>query len=225
MVLKGFMLSSLLLRHRLMATLLLSFCMAVSAECIPARQETKPLGPSDLELVISGPHEDFPDRPPQEFHPRKFKMTLINHSSRLVVFGPNAPDAIPGYETSDWRVTDPNGELVPLRPLYICRAGTPRFFPARHIDDASLFVIDPGGSRDLGDVDISMWFKLTEPGEYKIYREFSFSPPRLSQVVTAGGFKFPAQYDASAMSQKKRQMLRDAVGFTIKSNVWTLVIK
>lgn len=219
------MLFSFLLRHQLTATLLLLFSLAVSAARVPVCQETHTTYSGDLELVISGPREDFPDRPPHEFHPRKFKMTLINHLSRPVVFGPNAPDAIPGYETSDWRVTDPSGKFVPYRPLYICRVGTPRFFPAGRITDENLYVINPGESRDLGDVDISMWFKLSEPGEYTIYREFSFSPPRLSQVTTADGTKFPAQYDASAMSPKKRQMLRDAIAFTIKSNVWTLVIK
>jgi hypothetical protein len=218
------MLSSLLLRQRLIAPSLLLFCLAVSAERVPARQETKPREPADLELVISGPRGDFPDRPPREFHPRKFKMTLINHSSRPMVFGPNTPGAIAGYETSDWRVTDPSGKLVPLRPVYICRVGTPLRFPTLTVTDKNLFVIGPGESRDLGEVDISMWFKLSEPGEYKIYREFSFSPPRLAQI-TIGGMKYPAEYDASAMSPEKRQMLRDAVGFTAKSNVWTLVIK
>ncbi len=218
------MLSSLLLRQRLMATSALLFCSAVSAERVPARQEMKALEPADLELVISGPREGVPDGAPMGFHPRKFKMTLINHSSRPVVFGPNALGAVPNYETTDWRVTDHNGKPVPLRPVYICKVGTPRFFPAEHLTDESLYVVNPGESRDLGDVDISMWFKLSESGEYKIYREFSFTPPRLSPV-TIGGLTIPVPYDVSAMSPEKRQMLRDAIGFTIKSNVWTLVIK
>jgi hypothetical protein len=224
MVLEGLMRSSLLLRHRLMATLLLLFCSAVSAACVPARQAPKPLEPGDLELVISGPRKDFADRPTQRFHPRKFKVTLINHSSRPIVFGPNAPRVIPEYPTSDWRVTDPSGKLVPYRPLYICRAGALTRVSTLPMTDANLFVISAGESRELDDLDISMWFQLTEPGEYKIYREFSFSPPRLTQVIV-GGMKYPAQYDASAMSPEKRQLLLDAIGFSVKSNVWTLVIK
>jgi hypothetical protein len=218
------MLSSLLWCHRLMATLLLLFFLTLSAANVSARQETKPLEPADLELVISGPHEDFPDRPPLGFHPRKFKMTLINHSSRPVVYGPNAPGGIVSYESPDWRVTGPDGKIVPLRPIYICRVGAPVRFPTLTMTDKNLFVVGPNESRDLGEVDISMWFKLSEPGEYKIYREFSFSPPRLAQI-TIGGMKYPAEYDASAMSPEKQQMLRDAAGFTVKSNVWTLVIK
>ena len=218
------MLSSLLLCHRLLATSLLFFLMTASAERISAQQETKPLEPADLELVISGPREDFPDRPPREYHARMFKVTLINHSSRPVVFGPNALEAIRSYETTDWRVMDASGNPVPYRTLFICRVGSVRVFQARPLTDADLFVIPAGGSRELADLDISMWFKLSERGEYKIYREFSFTPPRLSQV-TIGGMKYPAQYDASAMSPEKRQMLRYAIGFTIKSNVWSLVIK
>lgn len=221
------MLSSLFLRHRLMATSLFLFLLAACASRVLAHQGTKNLAPApaDLELVISGPREDFPDRPPQEFHPRKFKMTLVNHSSHSVVYGPNAPEAIVRYESPDWRVTDPDGKLVPLRPIYICKVGALVRFPTLVMSDKDLFVVGPGESRDLGEVDISMWFKLSEPGEYKIYREFAYSPPRLSQVTTADGPKFAAQYDASAMSPEKRQLLRYAAGFTVKSNVWTLVIK
>ena len=218
------MLSSILLRHRLLATSLLCFFLAVSAVRISAKQEMKSPEPADLELVISGPREDFPDRPSQPFHPRKFKVTLINHSSRPIVFGPNAPRVIPGYPTSDWRVTDPSGKVVPFRPLYICRVGALTRVSTLPLTDANLFIIHPGERRDLDDLDISMWFELTEPGEYKIYREFSFSPPRLTQVDVAG-MKYPAQYDASALTPQKRQMLRDATGFSIKSNLWTLVIK
>jgi hypothetical protein len=218
------MFSSLLLRQRLMATSVLLFFVATAPARVAARQESKPPEPADLELVISGPSEDFPDRPSQPFHPRKFKVTLINHSSRAVVYGPNAPEAIVRYELPDWRVTDPDGKLVPLRPIYICRVGAPARFPTLTMTDKNLFVIGPGESRDLGEVDISMWFKLSEPGEYKIYREFAYSPPRLSQI-TIGGVKYPAQYDVSGMNPEKRQMLRDASGFTVKSNVWTLVIK
>jgi hypothetical protein len=208
------MLSSLLLRQRLIAPSLLLFCMAVSAERVPARQETKPLAldPADLELVISGPKEDFPDRPPREYHARMFKVTLINHSSRPIVFGPNALEAIRRYETTDWRVMDASGNPVPYRTLFICRVSSVRVFQARPLTDADLFVIPAGGSRELADLDISMWFKLSEPGEYKIYHEFSFSPPRLAQIII-GGMKYPAQYDASAMSPEKRQQLRDAIGF------------
>jgi len=218
------MLTSLLLRQRLMATSALLVFIAVSAQRVPARQEMKALEPADLELVISGPHEGTPDGPPLGFHPRKFRVTLVNHSSRPVVFGPNAVGAVPNYETTDWRVTDPKGTLVPLRPVYICKVGTPRFFPAERLTDESLSVISPGESRDLGDVDISMWFRLSEPGEYKIYREFSFSPPRLTPA-TIGGLNIPSPYDVSAMSPERIQLLRDAVGFIVKSNVWTLVIK
>ncbi|HEY6386302.1 MAG TPA: hypothetical protein VIX91_11530 [Candidatus Acidoferrum sp.] len=218
------MISSALLRRRLMATSLLFFVMTVSAERISAQQKTKPLEPADLELVISGPLEDFPDRPPREYHARMFKVALLNHSSRPVVFGPNALEAIRSYETTDWRVMDASGNPVPYRTLFICRVSSVRVFQARPLTDADLFVIPAGASRELADLNISMWFKLSEPGEYKIYREFSFSPPRLSQV-TIGGMKYPSQYDASAMSPEKRQILSDAIGFTIRSNVWTLVIK
>jgi hypothetical protein len=216
--------SSLLLRQRLIATSALLFFLAVSALRVPARREIRALESMDTELVISGPREGLPEGPSLGFHPRKFKMTLVNHASRPIVFGPNALGTIPSVETTDWRVTDPNGKLVPMRPVYICRVGTPRLFPATRLTDESVYVLNPGESRDLGDVDISMWFKLSEPGEYKIYREFSFTPPRLSQV-TIGGSNIRSPYDVSAMSPEKRQMLRDAVGFTVKSNVWTLVIK
>jgi hypothetical protein len=218
------MLSSVLFRQRLMAALLLPFLLAVSGERLPARQNANPPRQADLELVISGPREASPDLPPREFHPSKFKMTLINHSSHPVVYGPNAPEAIVRYESPDWRVTDPDGKLLPLRPLYICKVGGPVRLPTLVLTDKNLFVIGLGESRDLGEVDISMWFKFSEPGEYKIYREFVYSPPRLSQV-TIGGMKYTAQYDASAMSPAKRQLLRDATGFTVRSNVWTLVIK
>jgi hypothetical protein len=220
------MLSSLFLRHRLMATSLFLFLLAACASRVPAHQETKNLAasPADLELIISGPREDVPDPPPREFHPRKFKMMLVNHSSHSVVYGPNAPEAVLRYESPDWRVTDPDGKPVPLRPLYICKVGALARFPTLAMTDENLFVIGPGESRDLGEVDISMWFKLSEPGEYKIYRGFAYSPPRLSQI-TNGGVKYPAQYDVSAMSPEKRQILRTAVGFNVKSNVWTLVIK
>ena len=40
----------------------------------------------------------------------------------------------------------------------------------------------------------------------------------------AGGTKFVGAFDVSAMSPEKFQMLREAVGFTVRSNVWTLVI-
>jgi len=73
------MFSSLLLRQRLMATSVLLFFVATAPARVAARQEPKPPEPADLELVISGPSEDFPDRPSQPFHPRKFKVTLINH--------------------------------------------------------------------------------------------------------------------------------------------------
>jgi hypothetical protein len=218
------MLSASLLRQRLIATSGLLFFLVVSAERVPARQEIRALESTDIELVISGPREGVPEGLSLGFHPRKFKMTLVNHASRPIVFGPNALETIPSVETTDWRVTDPNGKLVPVRPVYICRVGTPRFFPATHLTDESLYVVNPGENRDLGDVDISMWFKLSEPGEYKIYREFSFTPPRPSQV-TIDGSNIRSAYDVSAMSPEKRQMLRDAVGFTVKSNVWTLVIK
>ncbi len=219
------MLFLLLLRQRLMTISLLLLFLAVSTQRVSARQEVKALEPGDLELVISGPRTDSPNRGPLEFHPRRFKATLINHSSRSVVYGPNSPAAVIPYTMTDWRVSDAKGKPVPIREMYICRVGAPTRLPIRAISDENLFLVGPGESRDLGENDLSAWFELSEPGEYKIYREFSFSPPRLSQVTIAGGFKFPAQYDVSAMSPEKRQKLRDATGFTLKSNVWTLVIK
>jgi hypothetical protein len=209
-----------------MATMLLLLCLTSSATRVSARQAPKPLAldTADLELVISGPREGVPDKGLLAFHQRKFKMTLINHSSRPVVYGPNALGPVPSYETTDWRVTDPAGKLVPIRPVYICRTGTSFRFPSIAVTDEDLHVINPGESREIGEMDISMWFKLSEPGEYKIYREFSFSPPRLLQA-TVGGLTMPSTYDVSAMSPEKRQMLRDATGFTVRSNVWTLVIK
>ncbi len=218
--------SSLLLRHRLMATMLLLFSLATSAARVPSRQEPKPLAldATELELVISGPREGVPDKGPLTFHPRKFKMTLINHSSRPVVVGPNASEKNFSYDTTDWRATDPDGKPVPVRPSYRCSVSGAGFSQAVRLTDASVSVLNPGKSRDIGEIDISMWFKLSEPGEYKLYREFTFSPPRLSQV-TVGGLTMPPPYDVSAMSLEKREMLRDATGFTVRSNVWTLVIK
>jgi hypothetical protein len=209
-----------------MATMLLFFCLATSAARVAARQEPKPLAldAADLELVISGPREGVPDKGPLGFHPRKFKMTLINHSSRPVVVGPNAGEKNFSYDTTDWRATDPDGKPVPVRPSYRCSIGGTGLMRAVRLTDESLAVIEPGESRDIGEIDISMWFKLSEPGEYKIYREFTFSPPRLFQA-TVGGLTMPSPYDVSAMSPEKRQMLRDATGFTLRSNVWTLVIK
>lgn len=226
-VLEGPMRSSLLLRHRLMATMLLLFCLANSATRVAARQQPKPLAldTTDLELVISGPREGVPDKGLLNFHPRKFKMTLINHSSRPVVVGPNAGEKNFSYDTTDWRATDPDGKPVPVRPSYRCSVSGARFFQPVRLTDESLSVLMPGESRDIGEIDISMWFKLDEPGEYKVYREFTFSPPRFSQIAMAGGTKFTGQFDVSAMSAEKRQLLLDAAGFTIKSNVWTLVIK
>jgi hypothetical protein len=220
------MLSSLLLRQRLMATSLLLAALAVSAARVSARQETKAPspGPSDVELVIAGPREDVADKPPREYHARLFRVTLINHSSHPVVFGPSSLESLPQVETSGWRVTDPSGKLVPYRPLLICKVAPVAFFQERQLTDADLLVIPPGESRELSDLDISMWFKLDEPGEYKIYREFTFSPP-FGQMTMAGGTKFVGTYDVSAMSPEKLQMLREARGFKVKSNVWTLVIK
>src|SRR5271155_2537534 len=82
MILEGLMVSSLLLRHRLIEASLLLFLLVFPNVRVFARQETKPLAlePGDLELVISGARDDFPDRPSQPFHPRKIKVTLINHS-------------------------------------------------------------------------------------------------------------------------------------------------
>ena len=203
--------------------MLLFFCLATR---VAARQEPKPLAldTADLELVISGPREGVADKGPLSFHPRKFKMTLINHSSRPVVVGPNASEKNFSYDTTDWRATDPVGKPVPVRPSYRCSVGGTGLIRAVRLTDESLTVINPGGSRDLGEIDISMWFKLSEPGEYKIFREFSFSPPRISQA-TVSAFTIPPPYDVSALSPEKRQMLRDATGFTVRSNVWTLVIK
>jgi len=208
-----------------MATMLLLFCLATSAARVAARQEAKPpaLDTADLELVISGPREGVADKGPLSFHPRKFKMTLINHSPRPVVVGPNASEKNFSYDTTDWRATDPDGKPVPVRPSYRCSVAGTGLIRAVLLTDENLVVIKPGESRDIGEIDISMWFKLDEPGEYKIYREFSFSPPRFSQG-TVGRFTMPP-FDASAMSPEKRQMLHDAVGFTVRSNVWTLVIK
>jgi len=219
---------SLLLRRQLIALLLGLFCVAVFAQRARAQEVAKPPERTDLELVISGPREDFPDTNWRQYHPRNFKMTLINHSSHPIVFGPNAPAAFASYDTVDWRVIDPSGKPVPYRPRYICRVGGLTSFPgrpARRITDESLFVIQPGESRDLGDFDLTMWFLLTEPGEYKIYRDFSFSPPRLAPIVTSDGRKFAPEYDASALSPEKLEMLRDSIPFNIRSNVWTLVIK
>jgi hypothetical protein len=208
-----------------MATMLLFFCFANSVTRVAARQEPKPLAldSTDLELVISGPREGVPDKGLPSFHPRKFKMMLVNHSSRPVVVGPNASEKNFSYDTTDWRVTDPDGKPVPVRPSYRCSVGATGLRSVR-LTDESLSVLKPGESREVGEMDISMWFKLSEPGEYKIYREFSFSPPRLSQV-TIGGFRMPPPYDVSALSPEKRQMLLNATSFTVRSNVWTLVIK
>src|SRR5271155_370745 len=152
-VLEGRMLSSLLLRRRRMAASMFLCLLTALAARVSARQEPTSTNPNDLELVISGLREDFPDRPSRLFHPRKFKVTLINHSSRAIVFGPNAPRVIPGYPTSDWRVLDPNGKLVPFRPLYICRVGALTRVPTLPMTDANLFVIHPGERRDLDDLD------------------------------------------------------------------------
>ena len=162
------MLSSLLLRHRVMATLVLLLFLVVPAARIAAKQETKTVEPADLELVISGPREGVPDQQPLGFHPRKFKMTLINHSSRPVVVGPNAGENKFSYDTTDWRVTGPDGKPVPVRPSYRCSVGGAGLIRSVRLTDESLAVLKPGESRNIGEIDISMWFKLSEPGEYKI---------------------------------------------------------
>src|SRR5208282_3933901 len=67
MILEGLMVSSLLLRHRLIEASLLLFLLVFPDVRVFARQESKPLAlePGDLELVISGALQSAPKLPGQ----------------------------------------------------------------------------------------------------------------------------------------------------------------
>lgn len=185
-------------------------------------QQPEQFDPGPLELVISGPSYDYPDR--LQPRTRKFTTKLINHSALPIVIGPSATEV--SYSASDFfTVMDSDGKAVAQRTGYYCPVGSPKSARNVRLTDKDLMVLGPGETKDFGDFDLTELFLFPQPGEYRVRRTFSYLPPRLKETILHDGTKLAPDFDASRMSATKRRTLQNSFGFTLKSNMWILTIR
>jgi hypothetical protein len=213
--------SSLLLRHRLMATSLLFFFMAVSPERISAQQSTKPLVPAQpvLELRISGP---------SVIHRRdhvEFKAMLVNHSSVAVLISPTERSQDVVFR-SWWDATDASGAALDHESIGYCPVDGADYSRKWRLTDDSIRILKPGESAEvpLTFPDPRDPLKFRKKGTYQLTLRYFFNPPG-REPDSKDGKLVLTNYETSALSPANIKALRDADGFSLISNAFTIVLE
>jgi len=241
MILEGLMVSSLLLRHRLMGASLLLFLLVFPNVRVFARQESKPLAlePGDLELVISGALQSAPKLPGQsELELRisgpaiihrndrvEFKAMLVNHSSVAVLISPPERSREPAI-VSWWDATDASGVPLGHESIGYCIVDGLDYSRKWRLTDNSIRMLKPGESAEvpLTFSDPRDPLKFRKKGTYQLTLYYFFSPPR-REPDTKDGKLVLTNYETSALSPANIKALRDAAGISLVSNPFTIVLE
>lgn len=176
-------------------------------------------GQPDLELRISGPK--FIHRGDRV----DFKATLINRSSVAVLIGPAERSRELAF-SSWWDATDISGASVGQESIGYCPVDGADYSRKWRLTDESIHVLKPGESAEvpLTFSDPRDPLKFRRKGKYQLTLHYYFNPPG-REPDTKDGKLVLTNYETSALSRASVKALREAMGFSLVSDPFTIVLE
>jgi len=174
---------------------------------------------SPIELTVSGP---------KIIHRRddvEFKAVLINHSTVPVLISPPERSHEPVF-ASWWDATDASGAMLDQELIGYCPVDGSDYSRKWRLTDSSIRLLKPGESAEvpLTFRDPRALLKFRKKRTYQLTLHYFFNPPG-READTKDGKLVLTNYETSALSAANVKALREASGFSLASEPFTIVLQ